>query len=747
MRLPLTLLKICLILLFAVPVMSQNSLSPWNMADVPGLEFKAKADTWARNYQAYHLSLINLKNMLAEVPYESTVSLKKSPFIFSLPMPDGSFSRFRLVESPVMEKGLADAFPEIKTYAGQGIDDVTATLRCDLTQWGFHAMMISANGTVFVDPPNRFITDEYISYYKKDALRQDFAQECLNTDEHNDNEVNHTDYAEKLDISGSLRTYRLALACTGEYAAYHGGTIPGVLAAMVTSMNRVNGVYERELGIHMNIVANDTLLIYLNSNSDPYSNNNGGTMLSQNQTTCTNIIGSANYDIGHVFSTGGGGIAQLGCICNNSKKAMGVTGLDTPIGDAFDIDYVAHEMGHQFGANHTFNSTAGSCGGGNRVSSAAYEPGSASTIMGYAGICGNQDLQLHSDDYFHAKSFDEIVTYTQNGGGNSCAVTTTDGNNPPVLTVQGDFNIPLNTPFRMTASATDVDGDSLTYCWEEYDLGPAGNWNSPSANAPIFRSFNPTTSGTRVFPKLANILNNNTTIGEIKPSYSRTLNFRCTVRDNVLDGAGVVYNPMTSKVIVAATPGPFAILTPNTTGITWASYSTQTVTWSVNGSDQAPVNTPNVNVLLSLDGGYTFPITLGAGVPNNGSYSFVVPANQTTTARIMVEGAGNIFFDINDKNFSINGSVGIEQNNLSQFISLYPNPTVNNTNLAIINNDRGNIVILVTDATGKVISSYSTTKNDQQFTYTLQTENLAVGIYFVRVKSESGMAMKRIVKN
>jgi len=356
---------------------AQSNLNPWNKPSAFSESVKAKADVWASDYQALELDLVAMKNILSLAPLDELSGLGRSEFIFNLPMPDGSFSAFRVIEAPVMEKGLANAFPQIKTYAGKGIDDPTATMRFDVTQFGFHAMMISTKGTVFIDPVSLTDQENYVCYYKRNALPQDEAQYCLN-DEH-DHESDEPKSV--MDIAGQLRTYRLALGCTGEYAAYYGGTVAGALAGMVTSVNRINSVYEREFGIHLNLIENDTLVIFLNASSDPYSNNNGGTMLSQNQSTMNNLIGSANYDMGHVFSTGGGGIAQLGCICNASNKAKGVTGMNTPIGDAFDIDYVAHEMGHQFGGNHTFNATAGSCGGGNRVASAAYEPGSGSTIM------------------------------------------------------------------------------------------------------------------------------------------------------------------------------------------------------------------------------------------------------------------------------------------------------------------------------------------------------------------------------
>ena len=403
----------------------------------------------------------------------------------------------------------------------------------------------------------------------------------------------------------------------------------------------------------MVLVANNNLIVYSNAATDPYTNNNGSAMLAQNQTNLDTVIGSANYDIGHVFSTGGGGVAFRFGPCNVSLKAQGVTGLPSPTGDPFHVDFVAHEMGHQFGANHTFNSTAGSCGGGNHNASTSYEPGSGSTIMGYAGLCGADNLQLHSDADFHGISIQEIVNFTT-GSGNVCAVKASTNNTPPTVDAGPNgnpaFTIPKNTPFQLTGTASDANGDALTYDWEEFDLGPTGALNSPSGNAPLFRSFLSSTNRTRTFPKLTNLLNNTQTIGELLPSYARALNFRLTVRDNRAGGGGI--NQDTIALQVSGSAGPFQVTAPNT-AVTWAGGSTQTVTWNVAGTTAAPVNCANVNLLLSTNGGTTFPTTILAGTPNDGSQAITVPSVVTTQARLKVACATNIFFDVSNTNFVI----------------------------------------------------------------------------------------------
>ena len=363
-------------------------------------------------FRIFTLNVNEVRNVLISAPQERNVLAKNSNTILYLPLPDGGFGRFRIVDSPVMEKGLSDKYPEIRTYEGQGIDDPYASVRLDLTPQGFHAMIMTASDMIFIDPYAKGDTYNYISYFKKDFTLKNSDFHCEVIDEGAKNKQ----IPEKRSplTEGQLRTYRVAIAADGEYTIFHGGTVALGLAAVVTALNRVDGIYETEVSVRMILVANNDLIIYTNASTDPYTNNNGGTMLGQNITTCNSVIGSANYDIGHVFSTGGGGVAYLGCVCG-SNKAGGVTGLPSPIGDPFYIDYVAHEMGHQFGGNHTFNSTTGSCGGGNRSANAAYEPGSGATIMAYAGICCDRPLPHNSDPYFDAKSFDEIINFSTGG--------------------------------------------------------------------------------------------------------------------------------------------------------------------------------------------------------------------------------------------------------------------------------------------------------------------------------------------
>ncbi|MEM7349176.1 MAG: reprolysin-like metallopeptidase [Acidobacteriota bacterium] len=656
LRCPRSVFALCLVLVLSASHAGAQSSGDalWSDVDESSLGFVAKRTIVPERYRSLHLDLTALEGHLASTPLEESADVASRGVVLSLPMPEGGFQRFRIVESPIMAPGLAAKFPEIRTYSGQGIDDPQATLRFDVTPAGFHGMILSPSGSVYIDPYSQDDTRHYMSYLARHAKGEGRVFEC--GVQGHDVAPGHRHTVPNKVVSGTtLRTYRLAVAATGEYTAFHGGTVAQGQAAIVTAMNRVNGIYEREVAIRMVLVANNDQVVYTNGGSDPYSNGSGGAMLGQNQSNLDSVIGSANYDIGHVFSTGGGGVASLRVPCINGSKARGVTGQPAPTGDPFWVDFVAHEMGHQWGGNHTFNGSSGSCAGGNRNGSTAYEPGSGSTIQAYAGICGAQDLQPNSDPYFHGLSLDEIVAYSANGNGDNCAVRTSTGNNPPSVDAGAAFTIPLETPFELCGSATDPEGDALTYGWEQFDLGPTGAPNSPSGNAPIFRSFNPTTSPCRTFPQLSDLLANTQTIGELLPTYARTMNFRLTARDNRAGGGGVADDATT--VTASSVGGPFRVTAPNT-AVTWAVGTSQSVTWNVAGTDLSPINCSSVDISLSTDGGSTYGVSLASGVPNSGSQSITVPAAATTSARLKVQCSNNIFFDISNADFTIDGTSG-----------------------------------------------------------------------------------------
>ena len=625
-------------------------------------------------YRSAVLNVQGMKNFLWSLPAEGNFLNRIETPVIELPMPDGSMARFKVWESSIMEPGLAVKFPEMKTFAGQGIDDPSATIRFDYNPYyGFHAQILSPKGRVFIDPYARFDVNNYISYYTSDYLKKE-SFVC--------DTKNRTDDALSVAVGPcrgtQLYTYKLALATTGEYAVAVAGanpTVPVVAAAMLTSVNRVTGVYETELSVRLVLVANNDLLINLVGASDLYTNNNGSTMLNENQTNIDNIIGTGNYDIGHVFSTGGGGIAFLGVVCRVNFKAGGVTGRNNPVGDAFDIDYVAHEIGHQFGASHTFsNNLIGSCSG-NRNGPTAYEVGSGTTIMAYAGICGSDDIQPNSDPFFHSVSFDEISNYLESGA--ICKGATATGNAIPVITsmLNNGVSIPPGTPFTLTGTATDANGDALTYCWEEWDTGPATLWNEGNSNtfSPLFKSRVPKNTGSRTFPDIAYIVANYlpaippATMGGLKgetlPTQARTMKFRITVRDNKAGGGGIATggegcagSGFTAPFQINVTnSGPFLVKIPNGGEIFYGG-SAEAITWDPALTAASPISVDNVKISLSVDGGLTYPTVIAASTPNDGSEVLTIPTVISTIARIKIEAVGNIFFDISNANFTINAA-------------------------------------------------------------------------------------------
>lgn len=570
----------------------------------------------------------------------------------SLPMSDGRFIEFEMEAAPVMATELAEKFPQIRTWAGSASDGSGTWARIDLTPAGFHGMIHDTSGLTFIDPyqttAGKAIGDHYQVYAKQELSRtkdQVFSCGVHTAKDAAEHAAAHSPV--RTPVGSELKTYRLAVATTGEYTAFHGGTVADGLAAVVTAINRVTGIYETELSIRMELIANNDALIFTNAATDGYTNSNGFSMLSQNQSKLDSVIGSANYDIGHVFSTGGGGIAGLGVVCRANNKARGVTGLGSPIGDPFYVDYVAHEIGHQFGAPHSFNGTASACAPPNRNGATAYEPGSGSTIMAYAGICGAHNIQNNSDAYFHTISFDNIVSYTTSGSGSTCDVATSTGNSAPVVDAGVPRAVPAGTPLMLTGSAVDPDGDPLTYRWEQFNLGPGGDPDFPSGNAPIFRSFNATASSSRTLPRLTNILGNFQTTGEIIPTTSRDLTFRLTALDNRLGGGGVDYDTVAHTVL--DTGSSFLVTAPNSI-VQWEGGSEQTVSWNVAGTTTFPISCNAVNILISDDGGQNFDFLVAENTPNDGLETIVVPDSPSNSGRVKVECATNIFFDINDAN-------------------------------------------------------------------------------------------------
>ncbi|HLF51653.1 reprolysin-like metallopeptidase [Flavobacterium sp.] len=663
------LISILTIFLFAS---SYAQKSVWNKVSMESLAGKEKLERNAMpvEFQVYSLDMTALKFQLQQAPSQDDF-VGLSNVIIQFPNPDGQMASYRIYESSVMHPDLASKYQDIKTYVGQGIEDPTATINFSVTIFGLHTMTLSGKtGTSYMDPYTKDLRN-YVVYSKaKLFTSRTFSCSVEDGPDYVSGGLNlPKNMAQGRASDSKFRTYRLAMACTIEYASYHviaagvgTGTLAqkkaAVLAAMNVSMARINGVYERDMSLKMQLVANNDLIIFIDS--DNFSNTAPNTLINESQTVIDGLIGFSNYDIGHTVSTGGGGLAQRPSVCV-AGKARGITGSTAPVGDAYDIDFVAHEIGHQFGANHTFAGDGGNCGG-NRSNTTAVEPGSGTTIMAYAGICSPQNVQSNSDDYFHAVSLDEMFAHITGAG--NCVVGINNGNATPVIPALSNYTIPNGTPFKLTSpTVTDLNGDVLTYCWEQnngaFVTSPPASVSSPTPSATAltgtnFRSYPPTTSLIRYFPRFSDVLAGNLApTWEVLPAVARTMAFRLTVRDNRTPNGGQTQKA--DMVLTYASGTPFAVTSQNTDGISWTQGTSQTITWNLGGT--AVPATTAVNILLSTDGGLTYPTILVDSTPNDGTQVITVPNVSAPFCRIMVEPVNNVYYAINSKTFAIGYTV------------------------------------------------------------------------------------------
>ncbi|HUH28168.1 reprolysin-like metallopeptidase [Gelidibacter sp.] len=593
----------------------------------------------------YQLDMDGLTSRLQNAPKRD--SGIQSNTLIDFPNSEGALETYRIMEYSVMHPELQVKYPDIRSYVGYSLKNTSSVIYFSVSPGSLHSMTMSIDkGAEFINP---YATDgAYEVFSRRDIPVVQNLFECGVIEDGISNALDLDLVASRNANDGTRRTFRLAIGTSSEYTAFHGGTVASTLAAINTTMTRVNAIYDRELSIRMTLVANNDLLISTAENSIFPNTESLSTLTG----IINGLIGAENYDIGHSFTTGSGGSAYLRSVCGSNKGA-GTTGLPNPSGDPFAIDYVSHEIGHQFGATHTFNGTAGNCGAGNRAAATAYEPGSGSTILSYAGICGSQNIESNSHDYFHQASLRQIWTNITTGSG-TCGVLSVTGNAAPTAEAGASYNIPISTPYKLTGSSTDPNGTlAHTYTWEQFDLGAAGLPTETTETGPMVRSFKGTTNPVRYIPRFRDVIANGgqSTTWEKLASVGRVHNYVLTVRDNDPRGGQTAVDDMT--VTTVGTAGPFKV-TSQASNVTWEIGSTKTITWDVANTNVAPVNTANVNIKLSIDGGLTFPYTLASNVPNNGAYDVLVPAGTNTTqARIIVESVGNIFFNVNASNFKI----------------------------------------------------------------------------------------------
>jgi len=617
-----------------------------------------------KKYKTFELDIQSLKKDLNFGQAFKSLG-PNSSVVVSFPDENGNITDFEISEASVMHPELAKKYPNNRSFKGFALKNSSKTIRFSINKIGFSAIIMDTEtGHTLIDPIGNDV--RYYKVYAENTLEGVKDFQCFTENDPIDqpelkNDVNKAD-------QGHLKILKFALAANGEYSQFQlndqnatgGNEIDKksvVMGTLTTAVTRINAVLERDLAVSLQLVAKNDALIFLEPGQDPYSSSffNPDGILDQNQTTIDKIIGQSNYDLGHVFTTTTG-VAKLGSVCVDGIKAQGVSGSFEPVGNIFYFDVVCHEIGHQLGANHTFNGSENACGNeGQRVEATAVEPGSGSSIMSYGGYCGSQNIQGRSDLYFHGISLQEINAVIGLDGTANCAneQNLLTNQNPPTADAGPDLILPLGTPFKLIGKGNDADGDQISFNWEQMDAGISAVPPSEVAtDGALFRSREPTLDPVRYFPNLKSLRNGkNSAKWEVIPQVARELNFRLTVRDNNVEGGQVVFDD--TKLTITDQAGPFVVTSQDSEEQSWIPGTQEIIKWEVAGTNSNGVNVSRVNVLLSTDGGFTFSTVLASNVSNNGTIIINVPEVQAPTCYIMVEAVGNTFFAINSNSFSI----------------------------------------------------------------------------------------------
>ena len=677
--------------------------------------------------------------------------------IIGFPNKNGEIEDFSVWENSNFEPELQAKYPDIRSYIGKSISERGTTIHFSVSPIGIKTMVLRADNSLEFIEPLAKNNSVYVSYNSNSRKSRVSNFRCKTTENSSSQNTLKKEQLTTRASNKSFKTLRLAISCTGEYSQYFGGASQS-LAAMNATMTRVNGIYERDMALHFNIIANNNLVIYTNPIIDPYSDADigyDGAWNNELQTTLTNVLGNGAYDIGHLFaaSGGGGNAGCIGCVCvddngrNQESKGRGFTSPSDgiPEGDFFDIDYVAHEIGHQLGANHTFSYDFE--GSGVQV-----EPGSGSTIMGYAGIT-DYDVQFTSDPYFTYRSIEQIQN---NLATKSCPISISIINSPPTVDAGADFTIPSGTAYILKGMATDKEGDFLTYCWEQNNSADnsqtEGNSRASLAKTlgPVYRSFLPTTNSNRYLPELSKVLAGElTTDWESVSNVARSLKFTLTVRDNNPNGA----QTKTDEVVVTSKApfnartmrtgvGPFKITSQNSNSISWAQGTTQIINWEVNNTTVLP-GSANVNIKLSVDGGATFPYILASNVPNDGYEVIIVPAiPDSSNCRIIIEPTENVYYAVNANEFTI-ANLSNTDFVLANF-RLFPNNISGSFIIQFDSLASNEVEVEVHDLRGRAIFEKKY-RNSGSFNQNITLNTIQSGLYLVTIKDGNKQVVRKII--
>lgn len=715
---------------------------------------KMDRETMPKNSLIYKSNLETLKKKLKT---ESNQLIATNPKL-SFPNAEGTITEYEIREVPVLSPKLAEKYPNIKSYLGISTQDKNQSIRFSITPFGLHAILYNPNfGINYIDTysgdQNYFIT------YNRSDLNASNRLNCLvetNNNSFSETTNNIAPQNNTQNLNAKYREYRLAMACTIEYANFHINAANAigistateadkkeiVLAAMATTMTRVNFIFERDLGIHMNLVDNNDEIIFIDS--DNFDNFDAYTLINQSHNVISNIIGINNFDIGHTVSTGGGGLANLNAPCSNFSKGRGITGSSSPVGDPFDVDFVAHEMGHQFGANHTFNSSCSF----NRNNFTAVEPGSGNSIMAYAGVCspdsgGNVNVQNNSTPFFNSISIAEINNFVNTGG--NCSQNTSITTPAPIANAGGNRTLPIGTPFFLKGIIpNNIDTSSYTYNWEQIDREISTQPPTENAiNGPNFKFIAPTLSSTRYLPNFQDLIDETPTIWEVLPIVPRTMNFRMIVRDNnTLEGGQTAFDDITVNFVEA---GPFQITYPNSSNIEFEAGETKTILWDVANTDGPELNTSHVNILFSVDNGHTFS-TLKENTANDGQEPIEIPNYSTEEAIILIEPTNSSYYTVSKKFKINNGTASIETPDSESF-NVYPNPTSDIIFISLPSTTNENLDIAIYDITGRLVYSENTSQlNNTTNQHQISMSALPTGLYFVQLKSEKLHKTIKVIK-